>query len=852
MQEWLIRDYFNRNSSNGLGEIPATNVKYGRNTSWFDEATSPLVPVSGSTWKVEANNNYASITLPNSKYVCTYPGYNYNSSELGSAPEAELLMKVVMPTSSQTVMMVGAWIGTNYHNGYQLSYQSWDNIVKIRHWTLLNRPGQSVLELVSIPFTPVRGVYYWIRAQLQGGQVRVKFWEANSSPEPSAWTATNPTAPGRDKVMYMGMMGYNGQAAGQVMRVAQFQSRALTGYGNSNLDVYVHDNFDNYAFNTLGSSTSGHEWVGNHTMSPIYYQGNRSSGLQVTDITRGYSGQFGFIRRGVAVNQTDRSCIGPAYSSGHVMIRFRFVSAVGRIGVFVRGSQNVTNGAFGGTGGIVMVGPYSYIQTWTQTQKNYTHGLGTLATNVEYTLIVQVRPNNRWYAKLFRGTEEPVEWINLGTLDGMNSTGHFGIETENNVAYNQYYLNWFQASHVSWQPTVIGSSINRQLKFNALPFSARRKRTGSYKNNKFTFTATINPVRVRKSELNKQIKVTTTARAQARRNVVGSAYIGGVLTKIKYVNNVGSVFTNKAVPRRQRRASVGKRIKFISAPSAGYRARHSKFVRTSNYTMDFMPLVTPLAKVDSTADFTLSAYAVTGKETQVTKIIKFLPTVVPVVVKRDSFAKLAKFKLTAQVPGKILDTVNAGIANTLTVKPITKYTAYFDTSVDFNTVFKGYVTGLQYDALSAKAAFRANIQGAGQFISSAQAGVGFKSSFRPVKRFDNGVTGTSTFEIRLDRPEFETAYADVIDDRAALIHYAVSKMTKAKVTIQYKHRRTMDTSSRTYFVVLGEDDLPVLFGYSTNYWDEGIVVVYITDDHQDPIIPKVYDEFNMPVRSISG
>src|SRR5690606_40433604 len=103
----------------------------------------------------------------------------------------------------------------------------------------------------------------------------------------------------------------------------------------------------------------------------------------------------------------------------------------------------------------------------------------------------------------------------------------------------------------------------------------------------------------------------------------------------------------------------------------------------------------------------------------------------------------------------------------------------------------------------------------------------FKLTTSEVRRTDHSADEmTFTTSLTVDRPDFEIIYEDVIAERVNFIYYACTKMTMEPITIEYRHRRTMDASSTTYFIARDRQRTPVLFGYSINKWDDRMIIVH--------------------------
>lgn len=842
MKQWAVRDYFNDAGTNTWGDV---RVYDGTAPKWYDYRGN--VVTNNSRWNKNAGPNYGSLSLP----ISTYNG-GYVSRAM-SSNNFELLMKVVIPSSAQTVMAVGANVmHASSGAGYEITWSSWNSQLRIRHWSSLVNFGGTVTQLATVTVNPTRGVYYWLSVDCSGGYVRAKMWEAGNVAEPYQPQVSAPYS-GSHIPNYGGVMGYAEHSTVQTMRVAQFQMRNYTG-ANETTATSVVDSFSKYSRFTLGTTDTNHEWHGDHQMSPTFYQGNRSSGNPVTLTYSGDSGIRAHIDRGVAVNREDASYVDVSYTNGSVYAIFMFAGTIGRFSLFMRHApfgSGGTNTLFGALRVLVFASTSFAVYHHDNPVVYVPHGL-TIAANVEYKMRMQIR-NNIGYAKLWTGNTEPAEWSKLGPLKtGVNAAGRSGFWTQNHSSYGQkHYIYHYESSTTTWVNKLTGDATNRAIKFtiNSPTPRVRRKVTATPRSIGSSLIAY--PLRVKSDTSAAQFTNSITSSAVMRFNLEGSMWIDGVWTKVNYAPDLQTKIISTNQPLRVRKTAVTNAIA-LGAVLNGKRIRKSTSNRSAKFTLDFAAQVIPDNEANLDSKYGFSFYSVISKGGETSLNTKFGLSAGSVLGLTDKSDARIFTILDAQIPGFFVVRAFGNISSSMEEStPLVRYTDTSDAVFTPTLMAEGYVQTIHFGSLDAVASFGASYETSLSAVGQMNSYITSEMEAKGVRSYLNTFDAHLSTGYVLDRPNFDVDYKELIERRTSFIHYACTYHNREELVIEYRHKKTMDRSSVTYFIAYNEENQePLLYGASINMWEDDMIIIHMSDNVGDDLVQMVREEFALEVDKV--
>lgn len=847
MRQWAIRDYFNRNLTSNWG----TAKRYdGGAPPWWDMRTNVATTNGNSIYNMQAGANYGSMTMASGQYQ---GAYIHSDVEMGNC---QVRAKLVVPTSSQTVMATGVCMVNNVTGAtYEITWSSWNSQFRIRYWSMYPNFSGTVTQLGAITVNPTRGVYYWFEAENQGGRIRAKMWEASNIAPPTSWQLDVPISGGQN-TNKGGVMAYAEHSTAQTFRVAQVQVRNISE-ANETTVTGVWDDFAEYGRYTLGSTNSGHEWHGDHAMSPDYYQKNRSSGNTVTQTFKGDSSNRAHVNRGVASDRIDSSHTDINYTNGSVLIAFMFPNASARLSLFMRHSG--TNNAYGNnnlTGAFrVLVWPstgYAYYVGSGATQY-VMHTLGTAPqANVIYWLRIQIR-NQYGYAKIWvDGQAEPEEWTKMGYLDpgAINAFGKSGFQTENFASGGTtYYLYHYESSAATWVNKIRTTVQARSLKMTMNAPAPRRRRRVNATPRALGMSLTSYPVRSKIGLFSGSFDYTSIANSVRRLNLVSHLWIGGTYTKIEYVPNIDHKMLLNYTPLRTRNGKVTRDIKSTGS-FQGRRVKKTTFTRPIKFIGSAIPMLIPNVTVTLQSKYQMSYYSVISKGGTTNRNIKFTLGTSSVVALQDRAEGNLRMLLDAQIPGFYVVRAFGNISNSLSADNIKmKYADVVETSFTTGLNAEGFVKKIHFGTLDTSINFGLTANTAVGMVNKSDTNtVSTGILALGIRSYLNVFSAGMSSGYTLDRPTFDADYKELIERRASFIHYACTYHSRADLTIQYKHQRTMDRSSITYFIAYDKvSKEPLLYGASVNMWEDDMIIIDMSDNVADDLVQTVREQFELDI-----
>lgn len=834
---WNIREYFNR----ALAGTWGTPTDFSTTFKWFNIRTDAAI--NDSKFQMTQNASYGRII--------TAAGNGLIGAFLdGYAPgSGEVLVKLVVPTSPSILHASGVIIGQRSGIGTFTSVMlHGDGKIRVTQYngtTWANKVAEE-RQVVSYTFEP--GVYYWVRVKLHSGLLYVKAWEATNIAEPLTpqinGLALNTYGKGANLATHAGVAVLNDAASTAFTSTfAQFYYRSTASSLTESPNIT--DNMTGYNMRTAGHASSTYqEWVGDFGMNPVSYRGNRSSGAQMVEIER--LGDSLAIWNGITeLSGWVAGTIGPERSktTSHQRLIFSFRHEGMQLRLGHLGSSVISGGSYAprlsaGTKGIeanvIVNGGFVGVITAGATLKNYTIPF-TFEINKFYQLRTQIK-SNRFYARVWPdGDPEPAEWLFSHALPAaLEDTGYNYIQVYFPAATTGYRFNYYGASStpvVSQWFGEVTRSIKSTMKV-SVPKVVRRDEVEQIIRSNFSAY----PSRGRlASSTSNMMKGTLAASGYRRINIQpGVAYL--------------PQFKNKMVlsvtPLRRRKSTVTRQVK-STFTHQGKRTRLSSVTMLSEYTFTPKPQVIPEVNVILNSFYGISVGEVITKTGQATLKMKQILSVLSQKRVSGSVVSSLTQNLHVSVPGKIIDTVTLPVESTLVSLPTASFIEETSSSFGINLVAEGFVATLQLGSVVFSHNQSLRVRPVNNRSSSVSVKTTSGITARPVRTTNHNVAFTGTFSLVLDRPDFEIVYEKLIRKRSAFIHFACTRVAGTNITIQYRHRRTMEAESRTYFFATDDNKHPTVFGYSQNLWDDDAILVYVAPSLSDPIIDIVTQEFNL-------
>lgn len=588
-------------------------------------------------------------------------------------------------------------------------------------------------------------------------------------------------------------------------------------------------------------------------MSPTFYQGNRSSGNMVTNVASGVGNAYMTVRRGVAVNRLDHSWIGPNYTNGNAYIHFMFESVVGRLSVFGRATGGVSSGnaTIGNAYRVMVYASTSFaIYEAGQATRYVSHGL-SIQPDVEYKLQLQFR-SGRAYARIWAGNTAPEEWVKLGAIHStVNASGKFGFRTENQAAYNGYRIYDYSSETYTYDNIIRVTTTTRAIKFTMNKPSPRRRRRVTTTPRTMSMTLSAYPLRVKRSTVNAHIENTLSYESIRRLNLVGYDWVGGIWTKINHVPDLNMTVKKVTTPLRVRKTSITRAIK-MGAIFSGRRVRKSVVNRSIKFTIDWIAQVIPDNEANLDAKFGLSFYSVIAKGGETALSSKFGLDATNVLGMTGATDLRARFLLDAQIPGFFVVRAFGDITSDMAVSaPIVNYVDTAEAELRHNLTAYGLVQTIHFGSLDVLASFGADFKTSRMAVGAMSTNIQTRMKALGIRSYLNTFDASMTTGYKLDRPDFEITFKEMIERRASFIHYACTYHNREELVIRYRHTRTMNRSSVTYFIAHDlENDEPLLYGNAINMWDDDIIIIRMSDNVGDDLVQRVREHFELPTEKV--